>query len=314
MTHNRFIISLPALLFFTALSFFNAVNSSAFAESGGEHGEGHDEHTDEGRVEITADIASKAGIKSKTASSGQVKQTITLYGKTIADPNKVSHIRASYPGTITKIRANIGDRVKAGDILTEIESNESLKRYTLTSPLTGVITKRNGNPGEMAREQVLLTVANYDQIWVEFRVFPTQAHQVSVGQSVTASSDVQKSDSVIKHLLPNNTGQPFMLARVPLDNANGKWTPGLLLEGKVVIKQSQFPLVIDNRALQSFQDQQVVFIQVGNSYEPRPLKLGLSDDKFTEVIKGLSVGDQYVVENSYLIKADLEKSGASHDH
>jgi len=312
MKHNRILKSLSTLLILTALSFFGAINSS-FAESEAEHEEAHNENAEQGRVEITPDIAAKAGIKSKTASSGQINQTITLYGKTIADPGKVSQIRASYPGTITKVRANIGDHVKAGDVLVEIESSESLKRYTLRSPLAGVITTRNGNPGEQAQAQVLMTVADYNQIWVEFRVFPTQAHKISIGQPVTASSDIRTSDSVIKHLLPNNNGQPFMLARVPLDNAGGQWTPGLLLEGKVVIKKSQLPLVVYNRALQSFQNQQVVFVQQGNRYEARPLKLGLSDEQFTEVIEGLNVGDQYVVENSYLIKADLEKSAATDD-
>jgi len=313
MKQNHFITPLLTLFALSALIVFGAANS-AFAESGGGHGDEHNEHADEGRVEIAAEIASKAGIKSGKARSGLIKRAITVYGKTVVDPSKVSHIRARFPGTITKIRADIGDRVKAGEVLAEIESSESLKRYTLTSPLTGVITTRNGNPGELAQAQVLLTVANYDRMWVEFRIFPSQAQKISVGQSVTASSNLLQSESVIKHLLPNNTGQPFMLARVPLDNTNGQWTPGLLLEGKVVIKQIQVPLVVDNRALQSIQGRVVVFVQVGNSYEIRPLELGLSDGKFTEVIEGLHVDDQYVVENSYLIKADLEKSGASHDH
>jgi len=313
MRQNHFLTSLLTLPTLVTIIFFGTVNF-AFAESGGGHEEEHNEHTDEGRVEIAAEIASRAGIKSEVASSGQIKQSLMVYGKTVADPSKVSHIRARFPGTITKIRANIGDRVKAGDVLAQIESNESLKRYTLKSPLTGMITTRNGNPGELAQEQVLLTVANYDRIWVEFRIFPSQAQQISVGQLVTASSNLLKSESVIKHLLPNNTGQPFMLARVPLDNTNGQWSPGMLLEGKVVIKQIQVPLVVDNRALQSIQGREVVFIQVENRYEARPLELGLSDGKFTEVIEGLHLGEQYVVENSYLIKADLEKSGASHDH
>jgi cobalt-zinc-cadmium efflux system membrane fusion protein len=46
----------------------------------------------------------------------------------------------------------------------------------------------------------------------------------------------------------------------------------------------------------------------------RPLRLGGSDGKFTEVVSGLNAGDWYVTENSYLIKAELEKSAASHDH
>lgn len=58
----------------------------------------------------------------------------------------------------------------------------------------------------------------------------------------------------------------------------------------------------------------MVFIQVDDTYEIRPLELGRSDSHFTEVLAGLQSGDRYVVENSYLIKADIEKSGASHDH
>jgi membrane fusion protein, heavy metal efflux system len=53
---------------------------------------------------------------------------------------------------------------------------------------------------------------------------------------------------------------------------------------------------------------------VDDTYEIRPLELGRSDGNLTEVLGGLQAGDRYVVENSYLIKADIEKSGASHDH
>ena len=91
-------------------------------------------------------------------------------------------------------------------------------------------------------------------------------------------------------------------------------TPGLLVAGDIVVEAVEAPLAVDNRALQSFRDWTVVFIQVDDTYEIRPLELGRSDGHFTEVLDGLQAGDRYVVENSYLIKADIEKSGASHDH
>ena len=46
----------------------------------------------------------------------------------------------------------------------------------------------------------------------------------------------------------------------------------------------------------------------------RPLELGKRDAERVEVLSGLVAGDPIVVEQSYLIKADIEKSGASHDH
>ncbi len=49
-------------------------------------------------------------------------------------------------------------------------------------------------------------------------------------------------------------------------------------------------------------------------YEVRMLDLGRADEEWVEVLGGLKVGTEYVTENSYLIKADIEKSGASHDH
>jgi membrane fusion protein, heavy metal efflux system len=44
------------------------------------------------------------------------------------------------------------------------------------------------------------------------------------------------------------------------------------------------------------------------------LELGRADATRVEVLAGLEAGARYVTQNSYLIKADIEKSGASHDH
>ena len=74
------------------------------------------------------------------------------------------------------------------------------------------------------------------------------------------------------------------------------------------------PLAVKRTALQTFRDFTVVFVQVGDTYEVRMLELGRQDDTWVEVKGGLKPGSIYVTENSYLIKADIEKSGASHDH
>ena len=67
-------------------------------------------------------------------------------------------------------------------------------------------------------------------------------------------------------------------------------------------------------ALQTFRDWDVVFIRVGDTYEVRPVGLGKRDATQVEILSGLKAGDAVVVEQSYLVKADIEKSGASHDH
>ena len=107
-------------------------------------------------------------------------------------------------------------------------------------------------------------------------------------------------------------GNQSLTARVVLDNADQQWTPGMFIAASVMVGTTPVPLVIKNSALQSMRAWTVAFINIGETYEARPLSLGRTDGQLTEVLGGLTAGDSYVAENSYLIKADIEKSGASH--
>ena len=66
--------------------------------------------------------------------------------------------------------------------------------------------------------------------------------------------------------------------------------------------------------IQRFRDFEVVYAKVGDAYEVRMLDIGRRTPEWTEVLGGIDAGVDYVVGNSFLIKADIEKSGASHDH
>ena len=57
-----------------------------------------------------------------------------------------------------------------------------------------------------------------------------------------------------------------------------------------------------------------VFVQDGETYRFTPLVIGRSDDRYVEVLDGLKEQQRYVNQNSYLIKADIEKSEAEHEH
>ena len=58
----------------------------------------------------------------------------------------------------------------------------------------------------------------------------------------------------------------------------------------------------------------VVFEKKGMRYEARPVDIGRRDRQFAEVTAGIEAGAHYVTANSYLVKADIEKSGAEHEH
>ena len=84
--------------------------------------------------------------------------------------------------------------------------------------------------------------------------------------------------------------------------------------GEAVVGAHSTPLAVRTQALQRFRDFTVVFARIENTYEVRMLELGRRSPEWTEVLGGLEPGEVYVSENAYLIRADIEKSGASHDH
>lgn len=268
----------------------------------------------EGRMQMADTMAAAMGLSTAIASGQTLHQTQLLFGKITPDPRQVSHITARYPGLIRSVLPALGDFVAQGELLATVEANDSLQRYEIHAPIAGLVVDIHANPGEFAGEQSLLTIANYSNVWADLNVFPGDTQFIRPGQHVELRMGTLSATSAIRYLNPGEGLSPHVIAKVPLANADLVWTPGLMVEADVTIDQFDVALAVENRALQSFRDWQVVFIKIGDEYEIRPLELGRSDRRFTEVLGGLQPGDEYVVANSYLIKADLEKSGASHDH
>jgi len=270
-------------------------------------------HSEEKSSRIEDNMASQVGIVTSIADAQELHQTITVFGSIVSAPEQLSHVRARFEGMIKSVKASIGDYVKTGDVLAKIESNESLQNYSLRSPISGRIVQRHANTGEMTNDQILFSVANFDTVWAELRIYPRQLSSVREGQSVVISTDAGSLSSTIDHVLPS-LESPYQIARVKLANDNKSLSPGLMTEGRVEIGRFPVSLAIAKDAVQMLEGRQGVFVKQGEEYHFTPLVLGRSDDHFYEVIEGLDVGSVYVSQNSYLIKADIEKSEAEHEH
>lgn len=268
----------------------------------------------EWRTTIASDMVEKAGITTALAGPGKLRRTVKTYGRVVLPSQQISHMRARFPGLVKSVAIEVGDRVKKGDLLAVVEANGSLKRYRINAPINGIVTERHANTGELALEQVLFSLVNPDRLWVELRVFESQLADVVAGQAVSLESLTLKTDSTIRNVIPSMDDHPFVIARSEIDNKEGAWSPGMFVKGNIVVDETNVPLLVNNQALQSVAGWTVVFVRVGDIFEARPLTLGRTDGRYTEVLSGLPPGDRYVVNNSYLIKADIEKSGASHDH
>ena len=272
-----------------------------------------EEHEEE-VVHISTLLAQELGIETELAGAGVINRDLLLYGRTMPDPQGISHLSARYPGMIVSMVPSLGDSVEVGEVIAVIEANTSLQTYEIKAPLSGIVVEKHANPGELASGQPLLTIANYDNIWVDLAVFPGDSHQVRTGMSVTIRMDDRVAESAIRYINPSQGESPTVIARVPLQNVDSIWTPGLLVEGLVHVESENVAIAVKNDALHLFEDNQVVFVLEDETYEPRIVTVGSSDPFLTEILSGLKPGERYVVANSYLIKADLEKEGVEHGH
>lgn len=271
----------------------------------------------EGRTSIAPEMAKGAGVETTVAGPGRIEERLALFGSIQPNPEQVRNVSARFPGVIRSVRADVGDRVQQGQQLATIESNESLQTYGVSAPIAGVITERRANVGETTDGELLFQVADYSRVRAELNVFPRDRSRLRRGQPVRvrAADGAQEATGSVDFIAPAGTaGNQALLVRVLLDNPDGRWAPGQFVEGVITISAIEAPLVIPRSALQTFRDWEVAFVNVGDMYEFRPLELGRTDGDYVEVLDGLQPGDRYVSANSYLIKADIEKSGASHDH
>ena len=272
----------------------------------------------EGRTEIAAKVAEEAGIRVAPAAAGTIADMHEVQGLVTPVEGRVAKVMARFPGPVRALRANIGDRVGAGQVLATVESNLSLTTYNVTSPIPGVVMAREASVGSVAGEgTALFEVADLSELWVDVHVFGSDAQHITPGSrvEVTRMSDGATAESVIERILPGTaTASQSTVARARLRNADGLWRPGSAVKARITVDEQAATLVVPLAALQSFRDWEVVFIRVGEAYEIRPVELGKRDAKNVEILSGLNAGDQVVVEQSYLVKADIEKSGASHDH
>ncbi len=294
-----------------------------------EHGHAPDAHGSEGghadshaegeheQTRIADAVAIDMGIKIDTAGPRLLRQTHELTGRVHTDPARVARVRPRYAGLIQAVEARPWDVVDKDQVLARVQSNDSLQRYSLRAPIGGWVVTRNAQVGEVTGDEPLFVIADLSELWVELDVFDHDLPDIRVGQTVTIRGlhDETLAEGAIDRMSPLAIhGAQSVRARVIVPNPDGVLRPGQYVKADVVTGAKQVPLAVRLPALQTLDDAPVVFEKRGDEYIARPLELGARDAQYVQVLSGLEAGAPYVTGNSYLLKADIEKSGAGHHH
>ena len=209
-------------------------------------------------------------------------------------------------------------RQKLASLGVSASASGNLTRYEIRSPIDGVITDKDISVGQVLKEDaIIFVVADLSTVWVEMTVYAKDVNAVQLGQKATvkATSFEAQADAKVAYvgaLVGEQTRAAK--ARLVLPNPKGVWRPGLPVNVELTADEVEVPLAIAADAVQTLRESSVVFGRYGNQFEARPLALGRSDGKMVEVLGGLEPGERYAARNSFLIKADIGKASASHDH
>ena len=285
--------------------------------------EGHDhaDHTEHDHSDHSDRDHGDAGIDVQEASGATVSRTSVFPAEIKLNRDRMAAVSPRYASVVRQVFAEIGDAVRAGDVLASLENRETLAVYTVAAPLDGVIISKDLAKGETADAgKVLYEVADLSSVWADISIFPQYQHVLGKGMEVTfVAHDGHTTRGTIKYISPivSHETRTFT-ARCVLEDADEDFTPGAFVRARINVETADVRVAVPREAVQTIEGESVVFIPDGNGFKTRPVTTGLADASHIEIKSGLRPGDRYVAGGAFALKAEMITRGmdphAGHGH
>ncbi len=319
---NKQLLFIPLILAATALGAVQILRLKPPEPKGEAHEYEHEEHHHDdheaAQVKLTPEALKNANLKIEEAAAAKIAALLPVYGKIAVNDDTIAHVQPRFPGVVKEVRKRLGDAVAKGELIAIIESNESLNGYQIKSEIAGTVIQKDITLGEFVKhEDTIYTIADLANVWVDLTVFRQDFQKLKLGQSVAIhpGADDETITGTISYISPFGTeGTQSMLARCVVANPHGDLRPGLFVTAEIATGETAAPVAVQLAAIQKLKDKTVVFVEEGDAFEARAVELGARDRTHAEVRRGLAAGDRYVSANSFILKAELGKEEAEHEH
>ncbi|WP_092125703.1 efflux RND transporter periplasmic adaptor subunit [Bradyrhizobium erythrophlei] len=198
---------------------------------------------------------------------------------------------------------------------------ESLRTQFLRAPISGRVSERRvdlgGLIGREGQESELYVIVNLDDIWVDLAVSPEDISAVREGVSVkirAIGTEDEASAGVIfvSPLLDRETRNARVIATLP--NKDHRWKPGTFVTAEVPLSGAPSTVMVTKKAIQTIKGTPTVFVRDADGFEARSVRTGREDDDDIEIVAGLAAGETIAVQNTFTLKAEVEKDEAEHGH
>jgi cobalt-zinc-cadmium efflux system membrane fusion protein len=195
-------------------------------------------------------------------------------------------------------------------------SSQISSEVSLPSPVTGTVTSRAVNPGEVIEaNKEMMRVTDLSSVWVVGQVYEKDLAKIRVGSGASITSDAYPGRvfrGQVTYVDPR-LDPATRTAQVRVEVAN----PGQALKIGMYVNvafattggsESTTP-VVPVAAVQNINNQQVIFTATGdpNIFAMRPVRLGAESNGYYPVLEGLTVGDRIVTDGSFMLRAEWLK-------
>lgn len=206
--------------------------------------------------------------------------------------------------------------------LTELsfDNDERFTRYEIVAPFEGSIIKKHVALGEVLKDDSeAFVVADLRSVWVQLTAYQKDLPFLQVGQSLhlEAGSSGLETNGTVDYISPTvDETTRAATARIVLPNAEGHWRPGSFVTAIIDVDRIEVPLLVPKSAIQTVENQSVVFTESGGEFAPQPVQVGRTSSTHAEILAGLRVGQRYVSQGAFTLKAQLSKGafGDGHAH
>lgn len=263
--------------------------------------------------------------------ANELQQDLTSRDKSLWEGRAVpeqQYIKSRTAAAQAEMRLNIARQklfalgVEADEITALPKSpDEQLRNHNVRAPINGQIVERRvdlGAPvGREGQESEIYVIADLSSLWVDLSVPSSDLANVAVGQraAVMARQAGLRADAkviFVGPILQADTRSARVIAA--MDNAQMAWRPGVFVTAQISIAEQPVELCVPRAALQTIEGQQNLFVRTEEGFEKREVVIGRGDDRHVEIVFGLDPGEVIATTRTFVLKAELGKGEAGHDH
>lgn len=195
---------------------------------------------------------------------------------------------------------------------------KALSRYEIRAPFAGMVLEKHVTLGEAVKEDaIIFIISDLSTVWADIAVPAKDLATVRVGaRAVVKAAAFETSAagtiSYVGALIGEQTRTAK--ARITLANPELAWRPGLFVSVDVAAGETDAKVTVATAALQEIEGKPSLFIKTGHGVKAVAVRVGRGDATLTEIIDGLAPGAQYAAKGSFVLKSELGKDGAGHEH